>query len=228
MKHKLLLSSVILIVLLLGSGLLYNLLINPLAPSSQVSYKVEVAFPNLSFDHPVGIYDSRDGTNRLFVVGQMGVTYVFENQKNVSAAKVFLDIRDRVHLGAFLGLAFDPNFEENGHFFVNYLADNPLRTIIAQWSVNPNSPDEADRNSQKILMEIPQLYDSHSGGQLAFGPDGYLYVALGDGNPYGDLSGNAQNRSSLQGKILRIDVNHPSQERLASARRMYAKNAPRL
>ena len=212
MKHKLLLSSVILIVLLLGSGLLYNLLINPLAPSSQVSYKVEVAFPNLSFDHPVGIYDSRDGTNRLFVVGQMGLTYVFENQKNVTAANVFLDIRDRVHLGAFLGLAFDPNFAENGHFYVNFLADNPLRTIIAQWSVNPNSPDEADRNSQKILMEIPQLYDSHAGGQLAFGPEGYLYVALGDGNPYGDLSGNAQNRSSLQGKILRIDVNHPSQE----------------
>jgi hypothetical protein len=105
-----------------------------------------------------------------------------------------------VHLGALLGLAFDPNFAKNGQFYVNYLADKPLRTIIAQWSVNLNSPDEADRNSQRILMEIPQLYESHAGGQLAFGPNGYFYIGIGDGNPYSDLIGNAQNRSSLQGQ----------------------------
>jgi glucose/arabinose dehydrogenase len=116
-------------------------------------------------------------------------------------------------LGAFLGLAFDPNFAVNGHFYVNYLADNPLRTIIAQWTTLPNNPNEADKNSQKILLEIPRLSESHAGGQLAFGPDGYLYIALGDASPYGDVNGNAQNRSSLFGKILRIDVNHPSADR---------------
>ena len=143
----------------------------------------------------------------------MGLIYVFENRRNVTEANIFLDIHNRVHLGAFLGLAFDPNFTKNGHFYVNYLADNPLRTIISQWSILPNNPNKADEKSEKILLEIPQLFDSHSGGQLAFGPDHYLYIALGDGSPYGDILGNAQNRSSLLGKILRIDVNNPSQGR---------------
>ena len=110
-----------------------------------------------------------------------------------------------------MGLAFDLNFSKNGYFYTNYVVDAPLRTIIDRWSVLPDNPDEADINSQKILMEIPRINESHAGGQLAFGPDGYLYIGLGDGSPYGDLSGNAQNRSSLQGKILRIDVNKPSQ-----------------
>jgi glucose/arabinose dehydrogenase len=140
----------------------------------------------------------------------MGLIYDFENRRNATETNIFLDIRDQVHLGAFLGLAFNPHFAENRYFYVNYLADNPLRTIIAQWSVLPNNPNQADMNSQKILLEIPRLSESHAGGQLAFGPDGYLYIALGDGTPYGDSTGNAQNRSSLQGKILRIDVNNPS------------------
>jgi hypothetical protein len=106
-----------------------------------------VAYTNLSFDHPDGIYDSGDGTNRLFVADQMGVIYVFENQENVTAANVFLDIKDRVHLGAFLGLAFDPNFPEIGHFYVNYLADNPLRTIIAQPEIAPTKPTETAKKS---------------------------------------------------------------------------------
>ena len=141
----------------------------------------------------------------------MGLISVFENNRNASAANIFLDIQNQVHLGAFLGLAFHPNFTQNGRFYVYYLADNPLRSIIAQWSISPNNPNEADKNSQKILLEIPQLSDSHSGGQLAFGPDGYLYIALGDGTPYGDLNGNAQNRSTLLGKILRINVDAKSE-----------------
>lgn len=96
---------------------------------------------------------------------------------------------------------------------MNYLADNPLRTIIAQLSILPNNPNKADEKSEKILLEIPQHFDSHSGGQLTFGPDHYLYIALGDGSPYGDVLGNAQNRSSLLGKILRIDAINSSQRR---------------
>jgi glucose/arabinose dehydrogenase len=210
LRHKALIASTILILSVLASGLMYNLLVNQPSPKSQVHYELEVAFQNLIFNHPVGIYSPQDGTNRLFVVGQMGVIYVFENRRNISEASIFLNVSDRVHLGAFLGLAFDPNFASNGRFYVNYLANNPLRTVIAQWSVNPNDSDKADVNSQKTLMEVPQLYESHAGGQLGFGPNGYLYIALGDGNPYGDLSGNAQNLSALQGKILRIDVNNPS------------------
>jgi glucose/arabinose dehydrogenase len=181
-------------------------------PSSK-AYGVKVAFPNLSFDHPVGVYSPKDQTNRLFVVGQMGLIYVFENQEKATETNIFLDIRSHVHLGAFLGLAFNSNYSNNGYFYVNYLADNPLRTIISQWSTLPTNPDKADPNSEKILLQIPQLYDSHSGGQLAFGKDGYLYIALGDGGPYGDILNNAQNRSSMLGKILRIDVNNSSKDR---------------
>ena len=213
MNHKTLFALTILIIATIGSALLFNQLINQPRPQTAQQYKVEVVFTNLSFDHPDGIYSSGDGTNRLFVVGQMGLIYAFENRRNATETNIFLDIRDQVHLGAFLGLAFNPHFAENGYFYVNYLADNPLRTIIAQWSVLPNNPNQADMNSQKILLEIPRLSESHAGGQLAFGPDGYLYIALGDGNPYGDLTSNAQNLSSLQGKILRIDVNNPSPSR---------------
>jgi glucose/arabinose dehydrogenase len=213
MNQKTLIALTILTLSLIASAFVLNQVINQAQPKAAFQYRVEGAFPNLSFDHPVGLAAPGDGSNRLFVVGQMGVIYVFENQKNTSAANIFLDIHNQVHLGAFLGLAFDPNFAVNGHFYVNYLADNPLRTIIAQWTTLPNNPNEADKNSQKILLEIPRLSESHAGGQLAFGPDGYLYIALGDASPYGDVNGNAQNRSSLFGKILRIDVNHPSADR---------------
>ena len=98
-------------------------------------------------------------------------------------------------------MAFDPNFTKNGHFYVNYLADqsssNYHFSMVLSYRTIPN---KADEKSEKILLDIPQLSDSHSGGQLAFGPDHYLYIALGDGSPYGDILGNAQNRSSLLGK----------------------------
>jgi glucose/arabinose dehydrogenase len=213
MKHKSIVALTILIITFSGTALILNQLTHPTTTQTAKQYAVENAFPNLSFDHPAGIYNSGDGSNRLFVVGQMGLIYVFENQKNTSTANIFLDIHSQIHLGAFLGLAFDPNYTKNGHFYVNYIADNPLRTIISQWSVSPNNPNQADNTSQKILLTIPRISESHGGGQLAFGPDGYLYIALGDGNEYGDLTGNAQNRSSLQGKILRIDVQNPSQGR---------------
>jgi glucose/arabinose dehydrogenase len=209
-KHKTLIALTILAISIIGIAFGLNQLMNQPKPQTTFQYEAEVAYPSLTFYHPVGIYNSGDGTNRLFVIGQMGLIYVFENHRTVTAANIFLDIHDQVHSGAFLGLAFDPNFTKNGHFYVNYLADNPLRTIISQWSTLPNNPNRADKNSQKILLEIPQLYDSHSGGQLAFGRDGYLYIALGDGGPYGDILGNSQNRSTLLGKILRIDIDNPS------------------
>jgi glucose/arabinose dehydrogenase len=211
MMHKKIIALVILVISLVGSSLVLSQIINYPEPQRVFRYEVQIAFPNLSFDHPVGICPPGDGTNRLFVIGQMGLIYVFENHRSATAAEIFLDIHNQVHLGAFLGLAFHPNFAKNRQFYVNYLADNPLRSIISQWSVSPNNPNEADKNSQKILMEIPQLNESHAGGQLAFGPDHCLYIAVGDGSPYGDSLGNSQNRSTLQGKILRIDVDNPSQ-----------------
>ena len=109
MNHKTLFVLTILIIATIGSALLFNQLINQPRPQTAQQHKVEVAFPNLSFDHPDGIYSSGDGTDRLFVVGQMGLIYVFENRRNATETNIFLDIRDEVHWELF-GLGIQPPF----------------------------------------------------------------------------------------------------------------------
>ena len=176
-------------------------------------YGVEVAFPNLTFNAPVGILSPGDGSNRLFVIEQAGTIQVFENSRNVTTSKIFLDIRDRVLYSGeqgLLGLAFHPNYRQNGYFYVNYVADNARRTVIARYSVTAADPNQADRNTELILLEVAQPFANHKGGQLAFGPDGYLYIGLGDGGSAGDPLGNAQSLNTLLGKILRINVDGPS------------------
>ncbi|MCF6155560.1 MAG: glucose sorbosone dehydrogenase [Candidatus Brocadia sp.] len=179
-------------------------------------YKLLNAFPNLSFKNPLDFQHAGDGTNRVFVVSQTGLIYVLENTPSAKSAKVFLDIRDKVIHGGelgLLGLAFHPDYGKNGFFYVNYTTPNPLRSIIARYSVSSKNPDIADKKSELILLEINQPYSNHNGGQLAFGPDGYLYMALGDGGSGGDPKNNGQNKSILLGKILRIDVNCTSENK---------------
>ena len=173
-------------------------------------YKLQNAFPKLSFDNPVDLQHAGDGTNRIFVVSQKGLIYVFKNTSSVKSAKIFLDIRDKVKYGSelgLLGLAFHPDYKNNGYFYVNYTASDPLRSVIARYTVRPKNRNSANKNSERILLEVNQPYSNHNGGQLAFGTDGYLYIALGDGGSGGDPQNNGQNRSSLLGKMLRIDVN---------------------
>ena len=213
MKKKILIisSSLILILSLIALFLSWRSFDG--SGQTQNEYSVAVAFPNLTFNFPVGIISAGDGTNRLFVFEQQGTIRVFENSVNTATSKVFLDIADRVLFGGeqgLLGLAFHPNYRNNGYFYVDYVADNPRRTIIARYTVNANDPDQADRNSELILLEVSQPFTNHKGGQLELGPDGYLYIGLGDGGSSGDPFGNGQNRSALLGKILRIDVNSPS------------------
>jgi len=183
---------------------------NQSAPQKQYTYDIEVAFPNLSSDQPVGLYSAGDGSNRIFVLERKGVIRVFDNAETVTTSTVFLNITKRViSTGTeegLLGLAFHPEFSSNGYFYLDYTTDNPLRTVVARFSVPQSSPDNADENSEQILLEVLQPFSNHNGGQLAFGPDGYLYIALGDGGGAGDPQDNAQDRSSLLGKILRIDV----------------------
>ena len=184
-----------------------------LGASSSIHYGVEAAFPNLTFSNPVGIYPVNDGTNRLFLVQQNGLVYVFNNSRTATSTTVFLDIRDRVLFGGeegLLGLAFHPNFAQNKYFYVDYVADSPLRTVIARYSVSTGNSDEADKNSEVILLEVSQPFSNHKGGQIAFGPDGFLYIAMGDGGSAGDPYGNAQSLTALLGKILRIDVDSTS------------------
>lgn len=179
--------------------------------------KLELAFPNLLFTRPVDIQDPRDGSKRLFVVEQAGIISVFENRMDVKKAPVFLDIRSLVkdsgNEEGLLGLAFHPGFRKNGYFYVNYTASNPDRTVIARYRVNSLDPNRADPTSARVFLEFDQPYSNHNGGQLAFGPDGYLYIAVGDGGSGGDPHGHGQNRATLLGSILRIDVDNPSGDR---------------
>lgn len=178
---------------------------------SSAQYTLEDAFPNLTFQRAVDLQHAGDLTDRLFVIDQVGVIKVFQNDASTNSTSNFLDITDRVVYGGergLLGLAFHPDYEVNGLFFVNYTTPSPLRTRISRFSVSQTNPDSADENSEMILLEYNQPYTNHNGGQLAFGKDGYLYIASGDGGSGGDPQDNSQNISVLLGKILRIDVNN--------------------
>jgi glucose/arabinose dehydrogenase len=186
----------------------------PISPTAGTpdQYSARIAFSNVHFQSPVGIYSAGE-SSRLFVVEQAGIIKEFDENKNVTSATVFLDIHDRVISGGelgLLGLAFSPQFNESGVFYVYYTADNPLRSVISRFSVASASSRQADVNSERVVLQIEQPFSNHNGGQIAFGPDGYLYIGLGDGGGEGDPLGNAQNRSTLLGKILRIDVNSGS------------------
>ena len=171
--------------------------------------QVQRAFPNLSFKRMVGMAYPDDGSNRLFVLLQPGVIMAFANDQNVETAEVFLDIRERVsdrgNEEGLLGLAFDPEFSENGYFYLYYSAASPRRSVLSRFSVRPDGV-AADADSEWVIMEVEQPYSNHNGGQIAFGPDGYLYVGLGDGGSRGDPRGNGQNLSTFLGSIVRIDV----------------------
>ncbi len=180
--------------------------------------QIEPAFPNLSFQRPVDFQYPEDGTNRVFVVEQAGTIYVFENDESVESAETFLDIVENVsrqgNEEGLLGLAFHPEYSTNRYFYVYYSAANPRRSIVARYEADPDNPNQALPGSETVLMEIPQPYGNHNGGQISFGPDGYLYIALGDGGSGGDPEENGQDRTTLLGSIIRIDVDNPSEGRM--------------
>ncbi len=183
------------------------------SPTSHAQLTLEQAFPNLTFANPVDFQSPRDGSQRVFVVEQAEIIHVFTNSPTVVLSSVFLDIRDHITSGGelgLLGLAFHPNYATNGYFYLNYTAPNPLRTVIARYTVSRNDPIAADKSSEVILLTYNQPYSNHHGRQTSFGPDSHLYIASGDGGSAGDPQNNAQNLTNLLGKILRIDVNNPS------------------
>lgn len=183
---------------------------------NDVTYQLTEAFPNLSFSQPLDLQHSGDESGHLFVVEKPGIIKVFENSSSVSNSSIFLDIRDRVDDSSneegLLGLAFHPNYESNGYFYVNYTASNPDKTIIARYRVSSQDPNSADKESELQILTFEQPFNNHNGGQLVFGPDGYLYIAVGDGGSAGDPNENGQNRSTLLGSILRIDVDNPQDD----------------
>jgi glucose/arabinose dehydrogenase len=174
-------------------------------PGSRQSRVALTPLVTRDLESPVFLTHAGDGSARLFVLEQPGRIRVLE--RDLLLPRPFLDISERVLSGGeqgLLGLAFHPDFRRNGRFYVNYTRRPDGATVLAEYRRGA-SPDQALRE-ERILMVVLQPYPNHNGGMVAFGPDGYLYVGLGDGGSAGDPGNRAQNPDELLGKILRIDV----------------------
>jgi len=182
----------------------------PFVPA-RVSVAVEPVVDGL--DSPLAVVHAGDGSDRLFVVEQGGRIRIV--RAGALVHEPFLDIADRISAGGergLLGLAFHPDFPTDPRLFVDY-TDEQGHTRISSFTVEPATPDRSDPGSERRLLFVRQPYANHNGGALAFGPDGFLVVALGDGGGGGDPQGNGQDLSALLGKILRIDVDATAGER---------------
>jgi glucose/arabinose dehydrogenase len=174
--------------------------------------RVSVAFSSVATvpGRPLAIANAGDGSNRLFVAEQGGRVYTIDGGTVGSAP--FLDISAKVSGGGeqgLLGLAFHPDFPSDNRVFVDY-TDTNGDTVVASFAVPAGTPDAVDPGTEVVILTVSQPYANHNGGAIAFGPDGYLYIALGDGGSGGDPQNNAQFLGTLLGKILRIDVDRSS------------------
>jgi glucose/arabinose dehydrogenase len=168
----------------------------------------------LGFSRPVQVTHAGDGSGRLFVVEQEGNIRIIKN--GVVLPTPFLNIQTSVLCcgeRGLLGLAFHLDYETNGYFYINYTREQPVAdgaTVIARYSVSGTNPDLADTGTAQTILTIAQPDSNHNGGQLLFGPDGYLYIAMGDGGGANDPGNNGQNKNTLLGAMLRIDIDNPT------------------
>jgi glucose/arabinose dehydrogenase len=159
---------------------------------------------------PIGITNAGDGSGRLFVNERGGRIRVVTADGTLQGAP-FVDLSDRIQAGGergLLGVAFHPDFAANGRVLVHYSRAGDGATVISELTASADRAT-ADPASERVIFTLHQPFANHNGGQIAFGPDGYLYIGLGDGGSGGDPEGNGQNRQVLLGKILRIDVDGP-------------------
>ena len=175
------------------------------APVLNATPEIQLEAVITGLNTPVAITHAGDGSGRLFVTQLSGQIIIFDGNQKLS--NPFLDIGSLVSTGGERGLfsvAFHPEYSINGFLFVNY-TDRNGDSVVARYSVSPD-PNVVDANSAFILLTVVQPFANHNGGQLQFGPDGYLYIGMGDGGSGGDPLNNAQTLGSLLGKMLRIDV----------------------
>jgi len=178
--------------------------------------QIDLELVQAGLDQPLYITGAGDGSHRLFIVERTGRIKVL--LPGASVPTLFLDITDRVGSGGergMLGLAFHPQYKENGRFFIAYSSSTDGATVVAEYHVSPADANVAATAEQQILV-IPQPSDIHHSGMLAFGPDHFLYISSGDGE-YLDPTNSAQSLDSLRGKILRIDIDQAEGENLYSS-----------
>lgn len=192
------------------------------------------AFPNLEWTgwmaegddgqihplRPILLTHAGDGSNRIFVPTQQGIIHVFANDKAAAKTSIFLDVRDRIRYAdnqneeGLLGMAFHPKYKTNGEFFLFYTdIKAKMANVVTRFRVSKTDPNLADPDSAEEIIRFEKPYWNHDGGTLAFGPDGYLYIAHGDGGAGNDPHENGQNLKTLLGKVLRLDVDHASQDK---------------
>lgn len=183
-------------------------------------FKLQPIYERVDVARPITIAIPADDTHRLFLVQQRGQVRILPKDESSNDAKTFLDLSDR-HMEAstesrfeegLVGFAFHPKFAQNGKFYLYYTQQDPKRARLSEMRVSASDPSKADPTTERILLEIPLPYWNHHSGNLAFGPDGMLYFAIGDGggHPGGDPLRLAQNIFVMNGKIHRIDVDKKS------------------
>ncbi len=196
------------------SCMLIGSLLMSCAEPADAQYELKQAYDNVEINSPVEAVTAADGQNRLFVVDQEGKIFWLPEQAAAGTTPTLvLDISSQVKSGGemgLLGLAFHPDFKTNGYFYVNYTTGDPLETRISRFTWQASGNAVADPGSELVLLTYKQPFQNHNGGKVAFGPDGMLYISVGDGGSGGDPQNNAQNRANLLGKILRLDVDNPS------------------
>jgi glucose/arabinose dehydrogenase len=194
-----------------------------LLPGSEDSLAIRLDRIAHGLKAPIVLTSANDGSGRLFIAEQTGTILVIDN--GVLQSTPFLDLSSKIvklipvyDERGLLGLVFHPDFRNNSRFYVYYTAPTNVsgfdhQNIIAEYQISGENPNVADPNSERIIMSIDQPQFNHCGGQLAFGPDGLLYIGVGDGGGEGDpngVIGNGQNINTTLGKILRIDIDHGS------------------
>ncbi len=193
-----------------------SFLSSSVAQTNLPSLDLQVAFPNLSFSRPLWMQEIPDGSKRMVVVEQGGVVYLLPNNRNGTDVKTFLDISERrpyqQNEEGLLALAFHPGYKTNGLLYIFYSQQNPKRSVLSEIHVSKTDPDKVDLSTERVLLQNlkPQpsaRFWNHNGGTLLFGPDGCLYLSIGDGGLANDPHNNGQNLGTLLAKIIRIDVN---------------------
>lgn len=181
------------------------------------SVRLERVLPDLKLTRPTQLVARADRSDRLYVLEQAGrILEIDPSAENAESAEVFMDLRDRVNFGGneegLLSMTFHPKVAVDRRFFLYYTADEPRRAVLSEFTLDEGGVKGVP-TSERVLLEVPQPWSNHNGGTVVFGPDGMLYLSVGDGGAANDPQGHGQDLGTLLGSIIRIDVDRRDGER---------------